>query len=664
MPKLAYRPDIDGLRAVAVASVILYHLDLKAFQGGFVGVDVFFVISGYLITRIVRSDIARGTFSLKQFYIKRFRRIFPAAGVTLAATLILASFVLSPPYMRQFGASLLASIFSVSNLFFWSESGYFDAESQLKPLLHTWSLSVEEQFYLFWPLFLALLARNGPKWRVPLGIAAIGALSFGFNFPFGAGAYGPALAQLVSAGKHFNDGPASIFFLTPFRIFEFCIGALCIWAEAFELRKDWISELLCVLGFSAVLGSVHFYRETLIFPQRYALIPCLGAALLILGGRSRFLGRLLDNKVMVTTGVMSYSLYLVHWPIIALYKYFKADRLDNLEKLVLVGLAVALARLLHTQIERRFRHPKDGPAVENTNFFRWSLGSTALLSLLALSAWQQNGWGFRSGKAEFLVAGVEKSQDFKTEHYGGKGCKPPRCEANEKAPGEVVYVIGDSYSRAYYEGLKTIFPNQHFVFFEEGGCEFYTHSYVGSNTKHAKRCKSAKQRAYKEIAKSRSTVILTQHWETNSEETQHSDDPGKSEVKYEDPPRYAAFVDQEFRELRALLGPRKWIFIGGPPKFGQNGSPLDCLTRPFVQRDCCFTPIKRVKWHRQFNEVVGRALGPETTFIDPYPLLCDGQRCRNMTDDDKSIYSDYGHLSLWGSRYLVQRMKDQLAAGL
>lgn len=173
-----------------------------------------------------------------------------------------------------------------------------------------------------------------------------------------------------------------------------------------------------------------------------------------------------------------------------------------------------------------------------------------------------------------------------------------------------------------------------------------------------------KQRAYKEIAKSRSTVILTQHWESNSEETQKAYEAGKSDVKYEDPARYASFVDQEFRELRASLGPRKWIFIGGPPKFGQNGSPLDCLTRPFVQRDCGFTSVSRLLWHRQFNEVVGRALGPETTFIDPYPLLCDGQRCRNMTDDDKPIYSDYGHLSLWGSRYLVQRMKDQLAAGL
>jgi len=179
---LKYRPDIDGLRAIAVGSVVLYHLDESLVSGGFVGVDIFFVISGYLITKLIIGELeSTDRFSFKNFYVRRVRRLFPALFVTALACLITSCFLFSPAHLIELGKSLIASIFSVSNIFFWSVAGYFDSDSTLKPLLHTWSLSVEEQFYLLWPATLVgLYSLKRPR-LIPVFIIVVGSVSWALN---------------------------------------------------------------------------------------------------------------------------------------------------------------------------------------------------------------------------------------------------------------------------------------------------------------------------------------------------------------------------------------------------------------------------------------------------------------------------------------------------
>ena len=219
---IKYRPEIDGLRGIAVLGVLLFHLGVQQLSGGYVGVDVFFVISGYLITRLIRSDVRAGTFTFTRFYVRRTRRLFPALFFTLVLCLVAGCLLLSPGHLENFAGTLIASILSVSNIQFWQQSGYFDLESSLKPLLHTWSLGVEEQYYLFWPWLLVFLTRRFA--RHTFAIILIGGIcSFCLNLVF------------------YNSSHATIFYLLPFRAFEFAIGALTLWIE--ERRSKAILHL-------------------------------------------------------------------------------------------------------------------------------------------------------------------------------------------------------------------------------------------------------------------------------------------------------------------------------------------------------------------------------------------------------------------------------------
>src|SRR3954469_8138734 len=213
-PALAYRPEIDGMRAIAVLGVLLFHAGFPAFSGGYAGVDVFFVISGYLITRIILTAIDAGEFSFIGFFVNRLRRLFPALLTTVAISVVLGGLLLSPPYMKKLGEAAIVSVLGLSNIYFWSEAGYWEIESAFKPLLHIWSLSLEEQFYLFWPPLL-LLASRGKNRRVAR-IALVAALG---------------IASLLFAGLLSLQHPRATFFWMPWRAFEFMIGAAVIWLE-------------------------------------------------------------------------------------------------------------------------------------------------------------------------------------------------------------------------------------------------------------------------------------------------------------------------------------------------------------------------------------------------------------------------------------------------
>lgn len=338
-----YLPHVDGLRCLAVLAVLLFHFGVPGLGGGYVGVDVFFVISGYLITGIiVREVTATGRFDFGKFYARRIRRIFPALLATLAATTFLAIASLTPADLAAFGRSLLASAVSLSNFQFWSESGYFDAASKTKPLLHTWSLSVEEQFYLLWPAFLYLCGRLGGRKGLLWGIAVAGLLSFMANH------------RAVSAGE--IGYQSDLFFLPHFRVFEFAIGGLGSFLATRSGLPSWAREAAMLAGLGLIAWSIVHLREGAVFPYANAIAPCLGTLLVILAVDSRVGDVLLANRWAVWGGRISYSLYLVHWPIVVFVEQYLPTVSWWGKFTLMAALSLLAAVALHYRIEARFRH--------------------------------------------------------------------------------------------------------------------------------------------------------------------------------------------------------------------------------------------------------------------------------------------------------------------
>ena len=338
---MQYRPEIDGLRALAVIPVILFHTGSPLFSGGFVGVDVFFVISGYLITTIIISELNQGKFSILDFYERRARRILPALFLVMFACIPFAWLWLLPSDMKSFSQSLIATAAFASNIFFWRESGYFDTATELKPLLHTWSLAVEEQYYLIFPLILMLLWRAGRrKLIITLGFLLISSL---------------AISQWASYAK-----PTAAFYLLPTRAWELLIGALA----AFSLSTpnqinsgNNLPEFAGWLGVALILFSVLTYSSETPFPGLPALIPTLGTALIILFARPQnSVGKFMGNKLFVGIGLISYSAYLWHQPLFAFTRHRSLTE-PSLSALLLLSLfSLVLAYFSWKLVELPFRN--------------------------------------------------------------------------------------------------------------------------------------------------------------------------------------------------------------------------------------------------------------------------------------------------------------------
>jgi peptidoglycan/LPS O-acetylase OafA/YrhL len=340
---MEYRREIDGLRALAVVPVILFHAGIEGFGGGFVGVDVFFVISGYLITSIIANELQSGTFSIARFYERRARRILPALFVVMLACLPFAWFWLQPAEARDFAQSLVAVPLFASNFLFWSESGYFDTAAEFKPLLHTWSLAVEEQYYVVFPLLLMLVWRLGRKgvWAL---LAAI------------------AIASLMLAHWGTSAEPVATFYLLPARGWELLIGALValyLNAPKRPVHPAGVDQIGALLGVVLVLYSIVAFDKATPFPSFYALIPTIGTALLILcAGERTLVGRLLSRPLLVGIGLVSYSAYLWHQPMFAFARQTSPGEPSRVLLGALAACSLALAFLTWKYVESPFRDRK------------------------------------------------------------------------------------------------------------------------------------------------------------------------------------------------------------------------------------------------------------------------------------------------------------------
>lgn len=457
------RPEIQGLRALAVGAVLLFHAGFSFVSGGFLGVDIFFVISGFLITGNIARDIESGIFNPWHFWGRRIRRLQPALAVTTLVTMIAAYFVFPPDEVVGLGRSAVAAIFSVSNILFWSKVGYFDIGAHLKPLLHTWSLGVEEQLYLVWPLLLLACARLRGKESQMAVVVGLGILSFGSIFLIG------------------EADRSAAFYLMPFRMFEFCIGG----ALSFSRFKAnvWRDVPLFVLGLAAIFYSILNFNSSMRMPGVFSLVPCFGTALVIVSGNVPVLGRLLANRLMTFIGDISYSLYLVHWPIVVFSSEVLGDGAWTWwSKLLILAICLLSAVLLYYLVEDRF---KSAPAIwaplDSRRAFAGCSIMVAAVVLIFGHIWISDGWRFRlpdelknipTASEMWKKRGptVRIGSCFLTARKTFSDFDSGKCLA--LSPEKPNYLIlGDSTAADLYSVFSQAYPNANFLEATSGNCK-------------------------------------------------------------------------------------------------------------------------------------------------------------------------------------------------
>ena len=421
---MKYRAEIDGLRALAVLPVIFFHAGFEFFNGGFVGVDIFFVISGYLITTIIISEMAEDNFSIVNFYERRARRILPALFFVMAACLPFAWLWFLPSDLKDFGQSLVAvSIFS-SNILFWIEGGYFGTAAELKPLIHTWSLAVEEQFYILFPIFLMLTWKLGIKWILIL-------LSIIFLISLGVAEWGA------------YNSPSGAFFLLPTRGWEILVGVFAAFYLNYNthLKSHTINQVLSLLGFGMISYSIIAFNETTPFPSLYTLIPTIGTGLLILYAVPKtYVHKLLSMKFIVGIGLISYSTYLWHQPLLAFTKYRVLEEPSDLNLIILCAASLVIAWFSWKFIEMPFRSKTK---VSRRSIFKFALIFTLFFSVTGL--WLHN----NNGALEYYPKEKQKilANFINPSDYVSKRHKQIRLlEFSKSNDKKDILIIGDSHS--------------------------------------------------------------------------------------------------------------------------------------------------------------------------------------------------------------------------
>lgn len=431
----AHRREIDGLRAIAVLAVVLYHFTIPGFDGGFVGVDIFFVLSGFLIGDILWREVtARGTISLMNFYARRIRRLAPAFCVMAVITFAAAYWLLLPYEFREFGKTLIASTIYLSNVQFYRQAGYFDSGAEDKILLHTWSLSVEEQFYIFLPLLLLMLAGNR-TWLLR-SLVLIFLVSLGLNIA-------------VTPFSH-----TATFYLFPFRAWELLAGVLLAVYRSFRTEGDRHAAWISWIGLALLGASIVFTQPGPAFPGVQAVFPVLGTVLILFNGRhDNLVNRALSVSPMVGIGLISYSLYLWHWPVLTLSRYYTDGPVTPTETLGGLALAFALAYASWRFVEQPVRL---GVTFGPTVLYSGAAAASVVLLAFGGLAYVRDGLPDRFSPA--VRAHINASADFLQDWS--------RCYTSDSGPlagievcplgpdGPPSFLVwGDSHVRAFAEGL-------------------------------------------------------------------------------------------------------------------------------------------------------------------------------------------------------------------
>ena len=662
---MKYRAEIDGLRALAVIPVILFHAGFELFSGGFVGVDIFFVISGYLITTILIEDIENKRFSIVNFYERRARRILPALFVVALTALIFALLFFSEIRIQAFAKSLITTIFFTSNFYFWKSTDYFALSAEYEPLLHTWSLAIEEQYYLLFPIFLGLVWRFG-KYRVFWMIVVFAALSL-------------ALSEWGWRNKAVAN-----FYLAPTRAWELFAGSIA----AFIVQKRGVqaNNALALLGLVAIMFAIFIYNDSTPFPSVYALMPVIGTVLLVLfADKETLVAKLLSTKPLVGIGLISYSAYLWHQPLLAFYKFNKFSTfssVNTVEISLLIVVLVIMAFLTWKYVEKPFRD-RDSLLWTQKNIFRFSVFGFVMFTLASLvlvlhpMSFQETLLNepehrypikILKNKEAFDLIGLEKHSKFNETTIfqpldGLQSCR--------------VLILGDSHA-GHLKGFAEVITAKLFCQVDmmiSSDCPplfgyFRTYS---SDPPRQLACTTQTgiwANFVKQHGDSYDVIVLASRWNVlvgdkkydriivdqsallpNNGEGDQIDDAQRFE-------NLAVAIQSTVRDIHAA-GSTAFIIPQVPLQL------LDLRDHSNVEAYKLAAPLRSEALIRQnnFDQVIHRSGVSQLEkfeYMRTFDFFCPAiaQHCANVFQD-KSLYRDDDHLSLWGSYVLGERFVEQ-----
>lgn len=626
MPNTSYRKEIDGLRAIAVLVIIFFHLQIPGFQGGFIGVDVFFVVSGFLITQIIVSSLNTGEFSFRDFYVRRVTRIIPALAVTVAAVLLCSLYLQLPQKLEHTALQSIYALLSVSNFFFWSQASYWATAAESYALLHTWSLGVEEQFYLAYPLMLFAAHRLAGSRGVVITLL----------LTFGVSLYASEVATRVNRD--------AAFFFSPLRFYEFALGGLGTFLvpRVQGLQKiRWLSSVVTLLGILLILASTLFFNWLWPLPGVRMLIPLFGALLIILAGQSPSANLLLSNTLMTWLGKVSYSLYLVHWPIIVFYRqYFEATpSLWQITGLFVVILVTAA--LLNRFVEQRFRLARGGKSTAVGMPARTTLRYTALAVLLILvvsgTLVAANGWPSRISPAVRELAELDP-QEGRTarKQYVKDTCTPAGdLFCGKRIPGKrTILLLADSRGPDIFIALREAYPQANIMVSYAPGCP-PTFSTVLGSVRFLEECPEFNEARLKEAldAPKEDVIFLAADISTRSEKP----------------------LLDTVRRLRAA---GKTVYLLGEFRLTRN-SPIDIAIgtlrfgdENYLERFIVDEPFKR---DGDYAEKI-KAMG--AVYVSNKPFFFDG-RYHLHDRQTGNLFTDDGiHLNDLGAKKFGQYLRD------
>jgi peptidoglycan/LPS O-acetylase OafA/YrhL len=652
----AYRPDIDGLRALAVLSVLVYHVDPLLLSSGFLGVDIFFVISGYLISLIVFRELAQGEFSFSHFYARRVRRLFPALIAVILACLVFGGFALFAEEYQRLGRHAVAAISFLLNFLLMREAGYFNVVSDAKPLLHLWSLSVEEQFYLVWPVLLLLAARVRLKTGVLLGALVVGSFAFALH-----------LGQTRLDALYFH--PLA-------RFWELLFGAGLAYVhhrfgvDALQTRLKWLwgQHLLSLAGLVAICAAMCLFDSKTPHPSWPTVLPLLGAVALIASGPLAMGNRVLAFKPLVWVGLISYPLYLWHWPLVSFVRIMESGAPSSLMLWGGAGAAVLLAWGTYRFIERPLRFSPKSRAV--------LLGLVAGMGLMLVVAglvWQTGGVPGRESVRHAADASALMKREPATDELCRRGFAhieaPVYCRLNA-SQGRLVAVVGDSHAHALYPGIaeKAAALGYGALLLANSGCPPLSGTAWGRNEAEKTACAASIEKILSAIEGDQriAAVVLA----TRGPQYIDGTGFGPVEAHYNYPPlaawgdgsaggHDAATVFERGLGKSVQRLERKNIPLVYLLQVPELGVPAhNCVDRPLtltgLNPGCVVARSvyeSRMQVYRQRVERVVAQV-PSLDVVDPLPVFCDGAQCVGMRDE-QLLYADDNHISLVGASKLA-----------
>ncbi|WP_419418405.1 acyltransferase family protein [Legionella sp. D16C41] len=670
MTTAPYRPDIDGLRALAVISVVGFHALPHSLPGGFIGVDIFFVISGFLISTILLTNLEANTFSFRSFYAKRIKRLFPALSIVLVSCMLFGWVVLFSAEYQQLGKHIAGGASFISNFILWQEAGYFDKAAHYKPLLHLWSLGIEEQFYIVWPLLLWLACKK--RLTTLVIITSLIAFSFMLNI------------------KTIRHDEIATFYFPQTRFWELLLGSLLAWVtlykaqeltsiklrfhhylttlfkqDFFRLSPNLLNHVVALIGFSFILYAHFKVKKTFYFPGFWAILPSVGTVLIIAAGSNAWLNKtVLANRLMVWLGLISFPLYLWHWPILSFLKITELH-VSRALALTAVGVAILLAWITYQFVERPIRFNK--ACKKQTPIL------LILMSLIGLLG------GIIYFKAESLFKAKQTSElielinnpfppvndvdcttllpEFKSYAFDA-GCK-----LSKQAMPEIMF-IGDSHTRHYYNAIWKQFSDKSILMIAQTSCFPFTgHQFLQGDCKEKfnallsflKNNSSIKRvylSGYWSYLMSGGFSIAKGHW-------RHAKPVNLVEAK--------SFKENGRRLLTTILDAKKEVvFLKDIPDLDFDIN--SCFQVRSVRFS--FQPIKTDCWvdftnytqrMAPYDAVLTELLSefPQVKLFDPKPIFCLNNKCY-ARDAKFPYYVNGDHLNHYGAEQVIKKLREEL----